>query len=96
MKLSRKLTEALREAHIDFATFDIVDLAPQKDGHAVVILAAKKVEHNLPRFNVQYRDHSLWYYDLAHLMDICVHEKLYTRLAADRLLYYYNESLREK
>lgn len=94
MKLSKKLTEALREAHIDFTSFNIVDIAPQKDGHAVVILAAKTPK-TMPRFNVQYRGHSLWYDDLHRLMDICVEEKLYTRLAADRLLYYYNESLRE-
>lgn len=55
MNLGKKPTHYLRDAHIDFTTFDVVDIVPQLDGSAVVILAHKNQIIKHPRFNVQYK-----------------------------------------
>lgn len=67
MNLRKKLTHYLRDAHIDFITFDVVDIAPQMDGHAVVILAYKDSTIKHSRFNVQYKDTNVWYESLGRL-----------------------------
>ncbi len=92
MNLGKKQTHYLREAHIDFTSFDIVDIAPQPDDHAVVILAHKDPRIGHLRFNVQYRGKSLWYESLERLMDICVSMKLYRRTEANRVLKNFYET----
>lgn len=86
MNLGKKLTHYLRDAHIDFTTFDVVDIAPQPDGHAVVILAHKDQMIKHPRFNVQYKDTNAWYESLERLLDVCVELKYYNKLEAAHVL----------
>ncbi len=90
MNLGKKLTHYLRDAHIDFTTFDVVDIAPQPDDHAVVILAHKDQTIKYPRFNVQYKGTNAWYESLERLLDVCVELKYYNKLEAAHVLAVFN------
>lgn len=92
MNITKKAAHYLREAHIDFTTFSILDIAVQNEKHAAVLLAPINRARD-KYFCVQYMGNSYYYGSIEQMLDICVETGYLTRREADRLLTDYYGSL---
>lgn len=96
MNITKKAAHYLREAHIDFTSFYILDIAVQNEKHAAVLLAL--IDRARDRyFCIQYMGNSYFYGSIEQMMNICVETEYLTRREADRLIsdYYGNMTMEE-
>lgn len=89
MKLDKKMELYLKDAHIDFTAFRIIEAFPVGRGGAVVLLAPREnASHSY--FNLQYRSHSAYYGSLEEMLDICVENEYISRREANRIVREYS------
>lgn len=94
MKLDKKMEFYLRDAHIDFTAFHVLDVAPKTEEHAAVLLAPK---HDAPIkcFCVQYRGKHHNYGSIENMMIACVEYGWLSQKAADKLTKEYYAMMQE-
>ncbi len=85
MKMNKKLEYHLRHAHIDFTAFRIIEILPQNNEHAVVLLAPKDAAP-LNYFAYQHEDKCLYYNSIEDMLLSCVRRNYLTRRAADKII----------
>lgn len=86
MKLDKKIAYYLREAHVDFTEFEIIEILPINNDHAAVLLAPKSNGAFRQYFNLQYFETSNYYATLENMMEICVECNFCSRREADRII----------
>ena len=84
MKFDRKLNYYLRDAHVDFTAFEILEVIPQKNDHAVVFLAPRTMGTN-SNFCVQYMDNHNYYGSLEKMLEVSVAYERITDKDAERI-----------
>lgn len=84
MKFDKKLNYYLRDAHIDFTAFEILEVIPQKNDHAVVFLAPRILGTN-SNFCVQYMDNHNYYGSLEKMLGVSVAYERITDKEAERI-----------
>lgn len=84
MKFDKKLNYCLRDAHVDFTAFEILEIIPQKNDHAVVFLAPRTFGTN-SYFCVQYMDNHNYYGSLEKMLEVSVAYERITDKDAERI-----------
>ena len=84
MKFDKKLNYYLRDAHVDFMAFEILEVIPQKNDHAVVFLAPRTMGTN-SNFCVQYMDNHNYYGSLEKMLEVSVAYERITDKDAERI-----------
>lgn len=94
MQLSKKISNYLRNSHIDFGSFYILDIIPQNENDAVVLLAPKH-GNEIRHFHLQTKCTSNYFSTVENLMIACVEYGYCKRSYADKLLEHHYDTLQD-
>ena len=94
MKLDKKMEFYLREAHIDFTSFRVLEVVPQNEEHAVVLLVPKNTTPT-KYFCTQYRNRILYFGSTENMMVACVESNYLSQRMADKLVKEYYAAMKE-
>lgn len=95
MNITKKAAHYLRETHIDFTAFYILDIAVQNEEHAVILLAPINPSRDR-YFCIQYYGKSYFYESIERMMAVCVETGYISRRLAERLVATYYDNLNEQ
>ena len=84
MKFDKKLNYYLRDANIDFTTFEILEVIPQKNDHAVVFLAPR-TQGMYSYFCVHFMNNHNYYGSLEQMLEASVEYERITDKDAERI-----------
>ena len=89
MRLSLPMEHFLK-AHIDFATFMLLEVFPQNKKEAVVLLALKDTSKDR-YFNLQYEVTNRYFPGIEEMLDYCVKHKYFSKFRVKRIMKYYQK-----